>query len=121
MQVAFKTWRLGEFAWTESSYLEVSGHLAVAKDGSLYAEAWPRIQGESGLSQPGGAEALSVLVLGAGSLWEASLWPAALPPVAGLISEADSLGTRSRFSSVESSSFKVQLKCHLLCKDSPSP
>lgn len=38
-----------------------------------------------------------------------------------MIFEADSLGTRSRFSSVESSSFKVQLKCHLLCKDSSNP
>lgn len=40
---------------------------------------------------------------------------------AGLIFQADSLGTGSRFRSVESSSFKVQLKCHLLGKDSSSP
>lgn len=37
-----------------------------------------------------------------------------------MISQAESLGSGSRFSFVESSSFKVQLKCHLLCKDSSS-
>lgn len=47
----------------------------VGKDSSLYTDAWPGLLGECGLSQPGGAEAPSVLVLGAGSLWEVSLQP----------------------------------------------
>lgn len=122
MQVAFKRWRLGEFAGSREFVLP---------GGERTAEWWERTavytqrpglasQGEGGLSQPGRAEALSVLVLGAGSLWEVSLWPTALPAVAGLISKADCLGTGSRFRSAESSSFQVQLKCHL-CKDSPSP
>lgn len=58
---------------------------------------------------------------GQGACGKSVYSPTAPPAVAGLISEADSLGTGSRFSSVESSSFKVQLKCHLLCKDSPNP
>lgn len=103
--------------------------------GRLIGELLPGVERTPGLGKrrqlvqtPGpasrenlGSHSPSVLVLGAGSLWEVSLQPSALPLVAGLISEADSLGTGSRFSSVESSSFKVQLKCHLLCKDSPSP
>lgn len=46
---------------------------------------------------------------------------ASCPPLGGRIDfEADCLGTGSRLSSTESSSFKVGLKCHLLCR-LPSP
>lgn len=100
----------GSLPGTESSELEVSGWPVVGKDG--------RCQQRPGTAS---RESQALAIFRAAGPWEARLQPTAPPPGAGLIFQDDSLGTGSRFSSVESSSFKVQLKCHLLCKDSPYP
>lgn len=113
---------LGEVG-TGSSYVEASGWLDSRDEqrGVRRGLGWP--PGESLGSQGTGGSWCCLCPPGrepVGSLSRADR-PPPPPLAAGLIFEADSLGTGSRFSSVGSSSFKVQLKCHLLCKDSSNP
>lgn len=108
MRVAFKGQSPGELPWNRE--LLAGGEWMARWLEKVSTEAWLGLQGEPGLSSPRGSEP-SRLACG----------PLPLPLGAGLIFQDDSLGTGSRFSSVESSSFKVLLKCHLLCKDSPHP
>lgn len=115
MQVAFKGWK--QAVCSERELLSGGERMAGQWENQQVAHrGWRGLQGV-GLR---GLEELRLSSLQAGSLRK--LGCADGPSrAAGLIFEAACLGTGSRFSSGESSSFKVQLKCHLLGKDSSGP
>lgn len=115
MQVAFKGWK--QAVCSERELLSGGERMAGQWENQQVAHrGWRGLQGVG----PRGLEELRLSSLQAGSLQK--LGCADGPSrAAGLIFEAACLGTGSRFSSGESSSFKVQLKCHLLGKDSSGP
>ena len=109
MPVVFKGQRPGEVAWDREVSAGDEWTPGLLEETAGVNRGLARPLGRAGLSGPQGREPSRLAAHGPS------------PRVAGLIFQDDSLGTGSRFSSAESSSFKVQLKCHLLCKDSPSP
>ena len=109
MPVAFKGQRPGEVAWDREVSAGDEWTLRLLDEMAGVNRGLTGPPGRVGLSGPQGREPCQPEACGPS------------PRVAGLIFQDDSLGTGSRFSSAESSSFKVQRTGHLLCKDSPSP